>query len=151
MKAKKKAEDMSRFASIVVDATRDLQWNKSTVYTNPGGAPASATSPPAEGAAAAIPSLVPLELGSSADPEWERWQKKEWARFVAVRNLREARKAGLRNRSLYSIREDAYPTYGTLPLDAPPLLFSHFANPCVACRVGCRVVCRVSCCVSCRD
>lgn len=151
MKAKKKAEDMSRFASIVVDATRDLQWNRSTVYTNPGGAPASATSPPAEGAPA-IPSLVPLELGSSSDPEWERWQKKEWARFVAARNLREARKAGLRNRSLYSIREDAYPTYGTPPLAAPPVLFSQFINLallCVSCCMPCRV-CRVvlSCCVS---
>jgi hypothetical protein len=137
MKAKKHAEDMSRFASIVVDATRDLQWNKSTVYTNPGGPPAAGgASAPEGGGAATIPSLVPPELGmSSSDPDWERWQKKEWARFVAARNLREARKNGLRNRSLYSIREDAYPTYGT------PLLPS--LRPLV--RVLCAVAGFVSC------
>ncbi len=32
---KKRDQDFSKFASVVFDATKDLQWNKSTIYTNP--------------------------------------------------------------------------------------------------------------------
>lgn len=96
--------DLRQLESVVFDATRDIQWNTSTIYKNQGRVGGQQQ----QQISATSVGLPP----PGSDPEWDQWVKKEWTRFNAIRTLRHARKAALQH-SARSVREQVYPLQGS--------------------------------------
>lgn len=94
---KRKEDKMNRkkmLESVVIDATKDIQWNRSTVYYNEANDQTQI-----QGQSAA-----PEELQRAEYEEWQKHQWKQWQEFQKARSIRAAQ-----FRSKPSVRNVIYP------------------------------------------